>query len=290
MPIAARRVFRLSLTMALALAGAYGLALPLPFLAPLFALLLTAAPAPPPGPKGLLGLILLVLITLGVGVLLIPILLNYALTGILLVAIGLYFSTYLTVHRGKALIGTFLTIGFTLISAAGTLDFGLAVTVIKALVLDLPKGEQVDFRAGGYIQIECPPHEVRYADFDIEEEYRPDWDNFDVWRYTSTVGETINRAYSMANYPEEEGIIMLNVRIASPPPRGPERGSSCTSSLRSSRGFSALRANARRLRSRSIAACSNRILDGTGRYLPLLRGGVFGSFLSSGDSLRSKSV
>jgi hypothetical protein len=137
MPIAARRVFRLSLTMALALAGAYGLALPLPFLAPLFALVLTAAPAPPPGPKGLLGLILLVLITLGVGVLLIPILLNYALTGILLVAIGLYFSTYLTVHRGKALIGTFLTIGFTLISAAGTLDFGLAVTVIKALVLGI---------------------------------------------------------------------------------------------------------------------------------------------------------
>jgi hypothetical protein len=137
MPIAARRVFRLSLTMALALAGAYGLALPLPFLAPLFALLLTAAPAPPPGPKGLLGLILLVMLTLGVGVLLIPMLQNYALTGILLVAVGLYFSTYLTVHRGKALIGTFLTIGFTLISAAGTLDYGLAVTVIKALVLGI---------------------------------------------------------------------------------------------------------------------------------------------------------
>ena len=137
MPIAARRVFRLSLTMALALAGAYGLALPLPFLAPLFALLLGAAPAPPPGPKGLLGLILLVVITLGVGVLLIPMLLNYALTGILLVAVGLYFSTYLTIHRGKALIGTFLTIGFTLISAAGTLDYSLAVTVIKALVLGI---------------------------------------------------------------------------------------------------------------------------------------------------------
>ena len=95
-------------------------------------------------------------------------------------------------------------------------------TFIKELVLELPEGESVPFRAGGYIQIECPPHTVHYKDFDVEDEYRPDWDNFDVWRYTSTVGEVVNRAYSMANYPEEEGIIMLNVRIASPPPRGPE--------------------------------------------------------------------
>lgn len=95
-------------------------------------------------------------------------------------------------------------------------------TFIKELVLELPAGEAVPFRAGGYIQIECPPHTVHYKDFDVEEEYRPDWDNFNVWRYTSTVPEVVNRAYSMANYPEEEGIIMLNVRIASPPPRGPE--------------------------------------------------------------------
>ncbi|MBJ18611.1 MAG: NADH:ubiquinone reductase (Na(+)-transporting) subunit F [bacterium] len=95
-------------------------------------------------------------------------------------------------------------------------------TFIKELVLELPKGESVPFRAGGYIQIECPPHTVNYRDFEVEDEYKPDWDNFDVWRYTSTVTETVNRAYSMANYPEEEGIIMLNVRIASPPPRGPE--------------------------------------------------------------------
>ncbi len=95
-------------------------------------------------------------------------------------------------------------------------------TFIKELVLELPEGESVPFRAGGYIQIECPPHTVRYKDFDIEQEYHPDWDAFDVWRYESTVKETVNRAYSMANYPEEEGIIMLNVRIASPPPRGPE--------------------------------------------------------------------
>lgn len=95
-------------------------------------------------------------------------------------------------------------------------------TFIKELVLELPEGESVPFRAGGYIQIECPPHTVNYKDFDVEDEYHGDWDQFDVWRYTSTVNETVTRAYSMANYPEEEGIIMLNVRIASPPPRGPE--------------------------------------------------------------------
>ncbi len=95
-------------------------------------------------------------------------------------------------------------------------------TFIKELVLELPTGESVPFRAGGYIQIECPPHTVNYKDFNVEEEFQGDWDQFDVWRYSSTVGETINRAYSMANYPDEAGIIMLNVRIASPPPRGPE--------------------------------------------------------------------
>ena len=95
-------------------------------------------------------------------------------------------------------------------------------TFIKELILELPAGESVPFRAGGYIQIECPPHVAKYQDFDIEEEYRGDWDRFEVWRYVSTVEEDVSRAYSMANYPEERGIIMLNVRIASPPPRAPE--------------------------------------------------------------------
>jgi Na+-transporting NADH:ubiquinone oxidoreductase subunit F len=95
-------------------------------------------------------------------------------------------------------------------------------TFIKELVLELPEGEAVPFRAGGYIQIECPPHTAHYKDFDVEEEYREDWDKFNVWRYTSTCTEKVERAYSMASYPEEEGIIMLNVRIASPPPRAPE--------------------------------------------------------------------
>jgi Na+-transporting NADH:ubiquinone oxidoreductase subunit F len=94
-------------------------------------------------------------------------------------------------------------------------------TFIKELVLELPEGEEVPFRAGGYIQIECPPHEVRYADFDIEEEYREDWDTYDMWRFVSKVDEPVTRAYSMANFPLEKGLIMLNVRIASPPPNMP---------------------------------------------------------------------
>ena len=95
-------------------------------------------------------------------------------------------------------------------------------TFIKEFVLELPEGEDVDFRAGGYIQIECPPHEIAYKDFEIEEEYREDWDKFDIWRFVSKVDEPVVRAYSMANYPGEKGIIMLNIRVASPPPRLPD--------------------------------------------------------------------
>jgi len=95
-------------------------------------------------------------------------------------------------------------------------------TFIKELVLELPEGESVDFRAGGYIQIEAPPHIVKYSDFDVEDEYRGDWDKFNMWKFTSKVDEDVLRAYSMASYPEEKGIIMLNVRIASPPPRMPD--------------------------------------------------------------------
>ena len=92
-------------------------------------------------------------------------------------------------------------------------------TFIKELVLELPEGEHVDFRAGGYIQIEAPPHEVDFKNFDIAERFRDDWDRFNVWQYKSKVDEETVRAYSMANYPEERGLIMLNVRIATPPPR-----------------------------------------------------------------------
>lgn len=91
-------------------------------------------------------------------------------------------------------------------------------TFIKELVLVLPEGENVNFRAGGYVQLECPPHTVNYRDFDIEEEYQGDWDRFKIWDNVSTVDETVVRAYSMANYPEEKGIVKFNIRVASPPP------------------------------------------------------------------------
>jgi len=95
-------------------------------------------------------------------------------------------------------------------------------TFIKELVLELPAGEDLDFRAGGYIQIECPPHRVAYRDFDIPEKFRADWDRHNLWRYASVVSKPVTRAYSMANYPGETGIIMLNVRIATPPPMQPD--------------------------------------------------------------------
>ena len=95
-------------------------------------------------------------------------------------------------------------------------------TFIKELILELPEGEAVPFRAGGYIQIECPPHVVEYKNFDIPERYRGDWDKYNLWRYVSKVTEPATRAYSMASYPEEVGIIMLNVRVATPPPNNPD--------------------------------------------------------------------
>lgn len=91
-------------------------------------------------------------------------------------------------------------------------------TFIKELTLRLPEGENVDFRAGGYVQLECPPHVVNYKDFDIQEEYRGDWDKFNMWRFVSKVDEPVIRAYSMANYPDEHGVVKFNIRIASPPP------------------------------------------------------------------------
>ncbi len=95
-------------------------------------------------------------------------------------------------------------------------------TFIKELVLELPPGEEVGFQPGGFIQVEVPPHELSYSTFDIEEEYRQDWDRFGLWDVTSQVDEPVVRAYSMANYPGETGIIMLNIRVATPPPRSPE--------------------------------------------------------------------
>jgi Na+-transporting NADH:ubiquinone oxidoreductase subunit F len=90
-------------------------------------------------------------------------------------------------------------------------------TFIKELKLALPEGEEVPFRAGGYVQIECPPHEVDFRSFDIGPEYRGDWDKFDLWRFRSVVTAPVTRAYSMANYPLEHGMLLFTIRIAFPP-------------------------------------------------------------------------
>jgi len=91
-------------------------------------------------------------------------------------------------------------------------------TFIKELVLELPAGEEIDFRAGGYVQLECPPHDLQYSEFDIDEKYRDDWERYGLFELESHVKEATTRAYSMASYPEEKDVIILNVRIATPPP------------------------------------------------------------------------
>jgi Na+-transporting NADH:ubiquinone oxidoreductase subunit F len=94
-------------------------------------------------------------------------------------------------------------------------------TFIKELVLELPPGEKIAFRAGGYVQMECPPYALAFRDIDIPEEFRPDWERYKLFELASRVPRPTTRAYSMANYPGEDDIIMLNVRIATPPPNAP---------------------------------------------------------------------
>ncbi len=95
-------------------------------------------------------------------------------------------------------------------------------TFIKELVIELPAGETIDFSAGGYIQIECPPYELDYKNIEIPEQFRDDWEKFNLFELKSVVKESDMRAYSMANYPEENNIVMLNVRVATPPPNAPK--------------------------------------------------------------------
>ncbi|MGD8557849.1 MAG: DUF2955 domain-containing protein, partial [Chromatiales bacterium] len=123
MELQARRVFRLALVPSLSLAVAYGMAIPLPFLAPIFAFMFASMPGPPIGAKGLVGLVVVMSISLSLGLLLIPMLLHYQATAFLIVAFGVYLSSYLTINMGKMLFGTFMTIGFTLISAAGSMNY-----------------------------------------------------------------------------------------------------------------------------------------------------------------------
>jgi Na+-transporting NADH:ubiquinone oxidoreductase subunit F len=90
-------------------------------------------------------------------------------------------------------------------------------TFIKEFIVKLPEGENLDFRSGGYIQIDVPKCEVNFKDMDVEEEYREEWDKFNMWDLKMKNPEPIYRAYSMANHPAEGNIVMLNIRIATPP-------------------------------------------------------------------------
>ena len=90
-------------------------------------------------------------------------------------------------------------------------------TFIKEFKVQLPEGETMEFHSGGYIQIDVPRITVHFKDFDIEEEYRGDWDKFKMWDLTMKNPEPQYRAYSMANHPAEGNIVMLNIRIATPP-------------------------------------------------------------------------
>lgn len=136
-PLTTRRTYRLSLTVALALAVSYGMGTTLPYMAPIFALLLGSVPKPPPGPKGLLALIALAAITTGSGLLIVPLLQHYPATAILVVLLALFFSNYLTVSLEKGMVGALLTVGIAMISAVGTLSFAAAVIVIEALLLGI---------------------------------------------------------------------------------------------------------------------------------------------------------
>jgi Na+-transporting NADH:ubiquinone oxidoreductase subunit F len=90
-------------------------------------------------------------------------------------------------------------------------------TFIREIVVELPEGEDMDFRAGSYLHVECPPYRRRFADFDIEEKYRADWTRHARWDLESESKGTVTRAYSLANAPAEKGMVILNVRISTPP-------------------------------------------------------------------------
>lgn len=134
LPLNSRRTFRFAFVLALALVAAYGLALPFPYFAPLFAILLGVSAAPPPAAKGLLVLLLVVFGIMAIGLIVTPLLREYAVTLVLVIALGLYLATRITIDKQKAAVGTFLTIGLTLIPAAGLASYGLAEDLISALI------------------------------------------------------------------------------------------------------------------------------------------------------------
>lgn len=91
-------------------------------------------------------------------------------------------------------------------------------TLIREIVFTLPEGEPMEFRAGGFVELTCPPYRVDFSEFDIEAEFRDVWDQQKLWQLSAASEIGVTRAYSMANHPAEKGLIMLNIRIALPPP------------------------------------------------------------------------
>jgi hypothetical protein len=142
MPIGARRTFRLGFVVASSLALGYGMELQFPFFAPVFGMLLTATPAPPPGWKGLLSLTLVVAITLGVGLVLSPLLGKYPASALLIIAVGIYLSTFISVGLKQQAVGTLLTLGFALIPAVGLVSYGLALDLIKGMLIGIAGGDR----------------------------------------------------------------------------------------------------------------------------------------------------
>ena len=134
-PLPARRTFRFGAVAALSLWFAYALEAPFPFFAPLFAVLMTATPGPPMGPKMLFKVLLVLALTLGIGLLLAPVLRYYPITGVLVIAVGLFLTTFMSVGLGKGTPATLLTIGLTMIPAAGLMGHELARSVIQALLI-----------------------------------------------------------------------------------------------------------------------------------------------------------
>jgi Na+-transporting NADH:ubiquinone oxidoreductase subunit F len=104
----------------------------------------------------------------------------------------------------------------TVLSNESVADF------IKELVVQLPAGDEVPFKAGQYVQIKCPPHTIEYRQYDIGERFRGSWDRDDLWRYKSICTEAVERAYSMASYPDEKGVLKFDIKICPPPYDSPE--------------------------------------------------------------------
>jgi Na+-transporting NADH:ubiquinone oxidoreductase subunit F len=112
---------------------------------------------------------------------------------------------------------------FSIKSYTGTVESNDNVaTFIKFLRFNIDKGESLKFKAGGYIQISVPVGTYDFKEFDIEDQYKEDWNKLNLWRYKTLVDQPIFRAYSMANHPAEGNKISLTIRIATPPPRMPD--------------------------------------------------------------------